>query len=73
MKQTIVALYNISTNKDNIKINEISNKQLIDLCKIDGELLTLAEFSSRFNLEELNFNKIFIRFIEAELEIKACN
>lgn len=72
MKQTIVAIYNVSTDKDQVKAHKGSNNQLwLDLCKQYGEILSLEEFAYKYNADEINFNKTCIRFIEAELEVKA--
>lgn len=74
MKQTIVAIYNVSTDKDQVKANKVSNnQQWLEICKQYGEIISLDEFAYKYNADEINFNKTCIRFIEAELEVKSCN
>lgn len=73
MKQIIVAIHNVFTDKDQVKANkEGNNEAWLKVCKEYGEILTLNEFAYRYNADEINFEKTCIRFIEVELEVKSC-
>jgi len=63
----------VSTDKREVKANKVTDNSLwIQLCKQYGEILTLEEFSYKYNADEINFEKTCIRFIEAELEVISC-
>lgn len=71
MKQTIVAILNSNLYQSRESIERMNNKQFIEDTEEHGNILTLQEFEKAFNDEELDFNTVIIRFIEAELEVKA--
>lgn len=53
-------------------LRRIEDNQFIEVAKLYGELLTLKDFQSKYNDDEINFDTSIIRFIETELEVISC-
>lgn len=70
MKQTIVAIITPNIHNYIEDIESITNESYIREAKQHGEIISLKEFQSRYNADEIDFNSTIIRFIEAELEVK---
>lgn len=69
MTATIVAILNANLYHS----FNMTDKEMIKETKQNGTILSLKEFQEAYNADEIDFHTTYIRFIEAELEVKAGN
>ena len=70
MKQTIVVVIDCCKIQSRDKIEALSNDRLIK--HKAARVHSLKDFQEMYNDEFIDFENTLIRFIEAELEVKAC-
>ena len=67
MKETRVYVINVDSIDEDIKLNQISDEQFMDISERQGIVFTLKGFENAFNNINVSTDTDYIRFIEVEV------